>query len=149
MASRGLGTLTLDLIAKIGGFEQGMDKAARHADKRMREIERRANAFGKVMGTVVAAGITAAFGGLVLATKAAIDQADAMRDLSIRVGVSTEVLSAYGYAAKQTGTDMDALSKGMKILAKNAADALNPTSAQANSKISISSFQRSLTSSSN
>lgn len=29
MASRSLGTLTLDLIAKIGGFEQGMDRASR------------------------------------------------------------------------------------------------------------------------
>ncbi|KMN10187.1 hypothetical protein TU86_21785 [Pseudomonas weihenstephanensis] len=29
MASRSLGTLTLDLIARIGGFEQGMDRAAR------------------------------------------------------------------------------------------------------------------------
>ena len=29
MSSRSLGTLTLDLIARIGGFEQGMDRAAR------------------------------------------------------------------------------------------------------------------------
>ncbi|MCV4287001.1 tape measure protein [Pseudomonas capsici] len=29
MASRSLGTLTLDLIAKIGGFQQGMDQASR------------------------------------------------------------------------------------------------------------------------
>ena len=39
MASRSLGTLVIDLVAKIGGFEQGMDKAARTADKRMTEIE--------------------------------------------------------------------------------------------------------------
>lgn len=38
MASRSLGTLTLDLIAKIGGFEQGMDRAARAADRKGREI---------------------------------------------------------------------------------------------------------------
>lgn len=37
-ASRSLGTLTLDLIAKIGGFEQGMDRAARTADRKGREI---------------------------------------------------------------------------------------------------------------
>lgn len=29
MASRSLGTLTLDLVAKIGGFQQGMDQASR------------------------------------------------------------------------------------------------------------------------
>lgn len=38
MASRSLGTLTLDLIAKIGGFVQGMDKAAIEADKSARKI---------------------------------------------------------------------------------------------------------------
>lgn len=38
MAARSLGTLTLDLVAKIGGFTQGMDAAARSADKRSREI---------------------------------------------------------------------------------------------------------------
>lgn len=38
MASRSLGTLTLDLIAKIGGFESGMDRAARTADRKAKEI---------------------------------------------------------------------------------------------------------------
>ena len=42
MASRSLGVLTLDLIAKIGGFEQGMDRAARTADRKGREISRAA-----------------------------------------------------------------------------------------------------------
>ena len=42
MASRSLGTLTLDLIAKIGGFEQGMDRAARTADRKGREISKAA-----------------------------------------------------------------------------------------------------------
>lgn len=36
-ASRSLGVLTLDLIAKIGGFEQGMDRAARTADRKGRK----------------------------------------------------------------------------------------------------------------
>lgn len=39
MASRSLGTLTLDLVAKIGGFEQGMDKAARISQQRMKKIK--------------------------------------------------------------------------------------------------------------
>src|SRR5690606_35889782 len=49
MATRSLGQLTIDLIAKIAGFEQGMDRAARTADKRTRDIERsfkRVSAFG-------------------------------------------------------------------------------------------------------
>lgn len=38
MANRSLGTLTVDLVAKIGGFQQGMDQAARIADAKMRSL---------------------------------------------------------------------------------------------------------------
>jgi hypothetical protein len=140
MATRSLGVLTLDLVAKIGGFTQGMDQASRIADKRMRSIEQRANAFGRTLGSSIKsagaqflafAGVTVTIGAALDGLKGAIDRADELRDLSIRLGTSTETLSAFGYAAGQTGTDMEALSKGMKILAKNAADAQNATSEQA------------------
>lgn len=38
MAGKSLGLLTIDLVAKIGGFESGMDRAARTADRKGREI---------------------------------------------------------------------------------------------------------------
>lgn len=54
MATRSLGTLTLDLVAKIGGFEQGMDKAGRAAKKMADEQERAARRASKaVEGTIV------------------------------------------------------------------------------------------------
>lgn len=123
--------MSIDLVAKTGGFEQGMDKAARTADRRMKEIERRAKQMGTVLGTALAAGAGIAAAALIASTKAAIDNADAIRDMSIRLGTATETLSAYGYAAGQTGTDLDTLGRGLKVLAKNAADSLNPTSEQA------------------
>lgn len=39
MASRSLGTLTLDLIARIGGFQQGMDQAARSTQRSMSQVQ--------------------------------------------------------------------------------------------------------------
>ncbi|WJR30098.1 phage tail tape measure protein [Pseudomonas mosselii] len=42
MASRSLGTLTLDLIARIGGFQQGMDQAARSTQRSMGQVARHA-----------------------------------------------------------------------------------------------------------
>lgn len=128
---RNLGTLSIDLVAKTGGFEAGMSKAARTADQRMKEIERRARMMGTVLGSALAAGAGIAAAALIASTKAAIDNADAIRDMSIRLGTATETLSAYGYAAGQTGTDLDTLGRGLKVLAKNAADSLNPTSEQA------------------
>lgn len=130
MASRSLGTLTLDLVAKIGGFEQGMDRAARTADRRMREIERRASAFGKVLGGAIATGAGVATAALISLTKNAIDYADHLNDLNQRLGISAEALSGWAYAAQQTGTDIDALGRGLKLLSKNMAEALDPKSQQ-------------------
>lgn len=131
MASRSLGVLTLDLVAKIGGFEQGMDRAARAANRRMGEIEKRALAFGKVLGTALVTGAAAAATALTAITKQAIDYADHLNDLNERLGISAEALSGWAYAAQQTGTDIDALGVGLKKLAKNMAEALDPKSQQA------------------
>lgn len=57
MSSRSLGSLTIDLIAKIAGFEQGMDKAARTADKEFRRMEARAVAFGTAVGNIASKGL--------------------------------------------------------------------------------------------
>lgn len=126
MAGRSLGVLTLDLLLKLGGFEQGMDKAARLTDKRMREMEARAKKFGVAIGAAVAAGAVAVAAGV----KSAIDYADQLNDMNQRLGVSAEALSGWAYAAKQSGTDIDALGIGLKKLAKNMAEALDPKSSQ-------------------
>lgn len=44
MADRSLGTLTLNVVAEVGGYEQGMDRAARAQEKVTRQIERDAKA---------------------------------------------------------------------------------------------------------
>lgn len=130
-SSRSLGTLTLDLVLKAGGFTAGLDKAARDTNKKMSEIEKRAYKFGQNIGTAIKGGAiiaTAALTAVAAAVGQAIDRADEMRDLSIRTGVATEKLSEYAYAAKQTGTDIDGLARGLKLLAKNAAEAADETS---------------------
>jgi len=43
MASRNLGSLTVDLLLKMGGFKQGMDAAARETDRATSRIKRSAN----------------------------------------------------------------------------------------------------------
>lgn len=127
MASKGLGTLTLSLIVQMGAFSAGMDKAARHADRRMRDIEKRAKQFGAILAT----GLAAAATGVAVALTQTINRMDELRDQSIRLGIGVETLSAFAFAAKQTGTDIEALGTGFKILAKNMADALNPKSGKA------------------
>lgn len=70
MASRSLGTLTLDLIAKIGGFEAGMTKAERassRASKRIADDAERAAAKTKAAFKTIGLAAAAAFGGLSVA----------------------------------------------------------------------------------
>lgn len=126
MASRNLGTLTLDLVAKIGGFEKGMDQAARIADKRMREIQRNA----KLVGAAIGAALVAGAGIVAKGVRDIIDEADKLNDLNQRLGLSAEALSGYAYAAKQSGTDIESLARGMKLLAKNTAEAVDAGSEQ-------------------
>ncbi len=58
MATRSLGQLTIDLIAKIAGFEQGLERAARVADKRMKQIEASAKSAGLAIGAIGGAVVT-------------------------------------------------------------------------------------------
>lgn len=117
------GSIVIDLVMRTGLFET--DSA--RAEKRLKELQKTAKQAGAAIGTALVAAGTA----IAVLTKEAIDNADAVRDMGIRLGTSTETLSAFGYAANQTGTDIDTLGRGLKVLAKNAADALNPTSEQA------------------
>lgn len=83
MASRSLGSLTIDLIAKIGGFTQGMTEAERVADKKTREMQRKMDARRKEivkawdgMSRVLAAGFAgitfgAVFNKVITETRAA------------------------------------------------------------------------------
>lgn len=121
-----LGRLTLDLVVKAGAFTAGMTAAERQANKSLTAIEKRAYKFGNAIGAGLKAGAvlaTAAVTALSVAVGQAIDNADSMRDLSIRTGIATEKLSEYAYAAKQTGTDIDGLSRGLKLFSKNIAEA--------------------------
>lgn len=134
MASRSLGTLTIDLVAKIAGFESGMTKAERIAAQKSRNISRSIET-GLKSGL---AGITGFVGGIaagLLSAQAAfqgfansINTADKLDELSNRLGITTEQLSAWGYAAKLSGTDIDSLAGSIQKFSKTVANAADPQS---------------------
>lgn len=134
-SSRSIGSLSLDLILKMGGFTQGMDQAARITDKRMREIEQRAYKFGQTIGKglkLAASAAAVAFGALTLAVGRSIENADKLDEMSQKLGISAEQLSKWGYAAKLSGTDLEGLNRAIPIFSKNLAAAMDPGSRQAN-----------------
>lgn len=137
MASRSLGQLTIDLIAKTAGFEAGMDKAARLADRRSRDISRSIERGLKGGIASIAAFTTGLVGGLLSAQAAidgfmnAVNNADRLDELSNRLGISTEQLSAWGYAAKLSGTDLESLTGSIQKFSKTVAAAADANSRQA------------------
>lgn len=52
MATRSLGSLTLDLVAKTGGFEQGMDRASRSMQRFKTETTKQQNDLEKLLGKI-------------------------------------------------------------------------------------------------
>lgn len=132
--SRSLGTLSLDLIAKTGGFEAGMDKAARVADKRTREIERLAQARAKSIETAfsemarsIAGPLAAAFsaGALVGMVKGIADTGDHLQKLSTKTGIAVEELSKLQYAARLSDLSNEDLGASLVKLNRVMGDAAN------------------------
>ena len=92
-----LGTLTLDLVAKIGSFTGPLDQSGRAAQKWRRQIEKDAKAVGIAIG---AAGAAAA-AGLGYMIKASIDAADAASKAAQSTGLTTEAYTSLAFAAVQ------------------------------------------------
>lgn len=135
--SRSLGTLTVDLVARTGLFEAGMDRAARLADRRSKDISKAIDRGLKGAVGSVAAFTAGLVGGLLSAQAAfegfmnAINNADRLDELSARLGISTEQLSEWGYAAKLSGTDLESLTGSIQKFSKTVAAAADANSRQA------------------
>lgn len=106
MASKSLGTLTLDLIAKIGGFTGPLDQASRESQKRMAEIKKSAENMGKGIGTALAA-VPAIVAGLVTSSALAAKE---ITNLSNLAGLTTTEFQRYAAGAASVGVEQDKLS---------------------------------------
>lgn len=125
--AKSLGTLTLDLVAKIGGFEQGLTKAERLAKQKSSAISKNA----AVIGAAAATAALAAGAAITVLTKKSIDQADALGKMSTRTGIAVEDLSKLQYAAGLSGTSIEAVENATKRLAVVQAEAAAGTKTQA------------------
>lgn len=122
-----IGRIVVDFVANTAGFETDTARAAKALEKRAKEIDRQI----AQMGRAVAVAGAAAAAGLAVMVKAAIDSADSLNDLSKASGISVESLSGLGYAAEQSGSDMDSLAVGMKKLSSASYDAAKGNKAAA------------------
>lgn len=122
MASRSLGTLTVDLVAKVGGFTRGMTQAEREADKSSRAIQARMKKLAKGIDAafqLAAAGAVAAFGALTVGVGRAINRMDDIAKSAQKVGITTESFSKLAYAAELSGVEFTQLEGALAKLAKS------------------------------
>jgi hypothetical protein len=108
MASRSLGTLTLDVVAQIGGYTAGLDKAEKEAKKRAAAIEK---AFDGAFNLITAG--FAAVGAAGVAALAAVNaQAETIanyQDLAEKIGDTAENITTLQKAATISGTAMESV----------------------------------------
>lgn len=95
-------------------------------DRGLRLARARLEAFGatlRAVGQPLATAGAALVGGLVGAAKSYATVGASLHDLSLRTGASVESLSALGYAARQSGTDLTTVEVGLRNMQRVIASA--------------------------
>jgi hypothetical protein len=119
--SRSLGVLTLDLITKTSGFVEGLTKAERASAKSKKQFEKDLNSLKrnvKLAGAAFAAGATAMIA-------SSIKLADESRKTAQAVGLTTEALTGFRFAAQQSGVSNEELTTSFRQFARSINDASN------------------------
>lgn len=127
MASRSLGTLTLDLIARIGGFQQGMDQAARSTQRSMAQVERHADR--------ASAAVMASFKAIAGAAAAYLGAQQVVQYSQAWVGVQNRIKQV-----SETFEDFSKQSQAVFSIAQNSQSSLDAT-AELYQRIAASSGQ--------
>jgi len=108
MSRRSLGTLTVDLILKMGGFEQGMDRASRQTKARMRDIQKSVDETAKRVRDFIAIGAAAVATGAAI-TGAMVNSSrqsiDAQNKLARSLDTTYDSLTALQLRAGDSGID--------------------------------------------
>ncbi|HCF8330014.1 TPA: phage tail tape measure protein [Klebsiella pneumoniae] len=134
MAGKSLGTLTIDLIARTGGFVQGMDKAERSSQKWRDNVKKDAAAVGSALaavGTAAAAaaiGVSAAGIALVKNTSEQITETDRWAK---SLKMSTQDLLSWQFSAEKAGLTGDNIADIFKDINDKVGDAVLNKSGEA------------------
>lgn len=134
MAGKNLGTLTIDLIAKTGGFVAGLNQAERASAKWSKQVQDDAASAGAALAGIGAAAVTAglAVGAagfqLLKSTSKQITETDRWAK-SLRI--STQELLAWQFAAEKAGVSGDQMADIFKDIGDKIGDAVLNKSGEA------------------
>lgn len=134
MAGKSLGTLTLDLIAKTGGFVSGMDKAERASAQWSKQVQEDAKKTSLALAATgaavasVALGVGAAGFQLLKSTSKQIAETDRWAK---SLNISTQNLLAWQFAAEKAGVSGDQMADIFKDIGDKIGDAVLNKSGEA------------------
>lgn len=134
MASKSLGTLTIDLVAKTGGFVSGMNQAERASSKWSKQVQDDAKAtsvaIGSIAGAAAAAAAAVGVSGFNL-LKSTSQQVAATDQWAKSLKISTQELLAWQFAAERAGIAGDNMADIFKDLSDKIGDAVLNKSGEA------------------
>ena len=134
MAGKSLGTLTIDLIAKVGGFVSGMDKAERASAKWSKQVQddvaKSSAALAGIGSAAIAAGLAVGASGfqLLKSTSKQISETDRWAK---SLQLSTQELLAWQFAAEKAGVSGDQMADIFKDIGDKIGDAVLNKSGEA------------------
>ncbi|MBR7534344.1 phage tail tape measure protein [Klebsiella michiganensis] len=134
MAGKSLGTLTIDLVAKVGGFVSGMDKAERASAKWSKQVQddvaKSSAALAGIGAAAIAAGLAVGASGfqLLKSTSKQITETDR---LAKSLQLSTQELLAWQFAAEKAGVSGDQMADIFKDIGDKIGDAVLNKSGEA------------------
>lgn len=129
----------LQLKADLGDYRRDMAAAERFTDARLSNIERRSNVAGAAIGKgfslakAAAVGFVASLGidavtGLI---SRSLEYASSLGEVAQQLGVTTDALQEYRYAATQAGLSQEEMDMALSQLTRRIGEAADGTKAQA------------------
>ena len=134
MAGKSLGTLTIDLIAKVGGFVSGLTQAERASQKWRKQVQDDAKAVATAFTGFATAASAAAVGvgvagfNLLKTTSKQITETDRWAK---SLNMSTQSLLSWQYAAEKAGVSGDQMADIFKDIGDKIGDAVLNKSGEA------------------
>lgn len=134
MASKSLGTLTIDLIAKVGGFVGGLSQAERASQKWRKQVQEDAKSVAAAFTGAATAASAAAIGvgvagyNLLKNTSRQITESDRWAK---SLNMSTQSLLAWQYAAEKAGVSGDQMADIFKDIGDKIGDSVLNKSGEA------------------
>ena len=104
MSSRSLGRLTLDLVARVGGFEQGMDRAERRTRRASQQMSRDLEVARRAVGGLIGA---MSVGAVARFAQSQLQAADAINTAAQVANISTDSIQELRYAFGQLANVAD------------------------------------------